>query len=50
MGINRLGENILLAGDNASKFEVTIGEVTTLIAIGNKAGLDMVRGERGPPY
>jgi hypothetical protein len=48
-GINRLGENILVVGDNASKFEATIGEVTTGIAtIGNKAGLDM-RGEWGPP-
>jgi L-rhamnose isomerase len=43
-----LGKDILV-GDDAGKFEVTIGEVTTGIAsIGNKAGLDM-RGEWGTP-
>jgi hypothetical protein len=42
-----LGKNTLV-GDDAGKFEVTIGEITTGIAIGNKGGLDM-RGERGPP-
>ena len=46
-GVNRLGQNILV-GDDASKFEITIGEVTTGILIGNKAGLDM-RRERGAP-
>jgi hypothetical protein len=35
-------------GDEASKFEVAIGEITAGILIGNKSGLD-VRGERGPP-
>jgi hypothetical protein len=42
-----LGEDILV-GDDAGEFEVTIGQITTGIAIGNKAGLDM-RGEQGPP-
>ena len=46
-GINRLSQNILV-GDDASKFEITIGEVTTGIVIGNKAGLDM-RREWGAP-
>ena len=46
-GINRLSQNILV-GHDASKFEITIGEVTTGIVIGNKSGLDM-RRERGVP-
>jgi hypothetical protein len=46
-GVNRLGENILV-GDDASKFEVTVGEVTTGIVIGNKAGLDMRRKGGAP--
>jgi hypothetical protein len=40
MGVNRLGQNVLV-GDDASKFEVTVGEVTPRIVIGNQAGLDV---------
>jgi hypothetical protein len=46
-GVNRLGKNVLV-GDDASKFEVTVGEVTARVVIGNQAGLD-VRGEGGAP-
>jgi hypothetical protein len=43
-----LGEDVLV-GDDASKFKVTIGEITAGIVIGNQTGLLDVRGERGSP-
>jgi hypothetical protein len=46
-GVNWLGQDILV-GNDASKFEVTVGEVTTGIVIGNKAGLYM-SGKGGAP-
>jgi hypothetical protein len=46
-GVNRLGQNVLVS-DDASKFEVAVGEVTPRIVIGNQAGLD-VRREGGAP-
>jgi hypothetical protein len=46
-GVNRLGQDILV-GNDASKFEVTVGEVTTGIVIGNKAGLYMSRKGGAP--